>query len=122
MSESRKLTGDAGEAFVAGRLEREGFVILERNWRVRGGEIDIIALDGEELVFVEVRVRGGHVGDAGSSVRHHKLATLMRSARRYVDRHEDLHDRVWRVDVVAIDLRNDGVIQSYQHARNVTLE
>ena len=38
------VTGDAGEAYVAGRLEREGYTILERNWRVRGGEIDIIAL------------------------------------------------------------------------------
>src|SRR5688500_14052776 len=48
---------NAGEAFVTGRLQRDGYRILDRNWRVRGGELDIVALDGEILVFVEVKVR-----------------------------------------------------------------
>jgi len=85
MSDQRRATGEAGEAYVAGRLEREGYRILERNWRIRGGEIDIVALDDDELVFVEVRVRRGQIGDAEGSVNSRKLATLLRAGQRYVD-------------------------------------
>jgi putative endonuclease len=115
-------TGNAGEAFVAGRLERAGYRILDRNWRMRGGELDIVALDGEILVFVEVKVRSGNFAIAEESLDARKLARLMMAAEMYVNRHPELIDHLWRVDFVAITLSVDGVVRRYSHAENVTLE
>jgi putative endonuclease len=114
--------GNAGEAFVAGRLERAGYRILDRNWRIRGGELDIVALDGEVLVFVEVKVRSGHMAVAEESLDYRKLRRLMLAAETYVQAHHDLLDYVWRVDFVAITLSTDGVVLRYNHVENVTLE
>lgn len=122
MADTRRATGEAGEAYVAGRLEREGYTILQRNWHVRGGEIDIIALDRDELVFVEVRVRAGQDGAAEGSVDARKLATLLRAGRRFVVVHQEHEDRIWRIDLVAIDLAPNRSIRSYRHYQNLTLE
>jgi len=116
-------TGNAGEAFVAGRMERAGYRILARNWRVRGGELDIVALDGAVLVFVEVKVRSaGSVSVAEESLDTRKLGRLMMAAELYVEAHPDLVDHLWRVDFVAITLSADGIVQRYSHMENVTLE
>jgi putative endonuclease len=114
--------GNAGEAFVAGRLERAGYQILDRNWRMRGGELDIVALDGDILVFVEVKVRSGNWAVAEESLDARKLGRLMRAAEMYVNLHPELIDRLWRVDFVAITLSSDGVVLRYSHAENLTLE
>lgn len=115
--------GNAGEAFVAGRLERAGYRIVDRNWRIRGGELDIVALDGETLVFVEVKVRTGErIGVAEDSLDSRKLGRLLRAAEMYVESHLEHVDRLWRVDFVAITLSVDGVVRRYSHVKNVTLE
>lgn len=115
--------GNAGEAFVAGRLERAGYRVVNRNWRVRGGELDIVALDGETLVFVEVKVRTGErIGFAEDTLDARKLGRLMRAAQLYVEAHQEHIDRVWRVDFVAITLSQGGVVRRYSHIENVTLE
>ncbi|MBI2869957.1 MAG: YraN family protein, partial [Chloroflexi bacterium] len=54
---SRRDTGQAGEALARRVLEERGYIIIETNYRCAGGEIDIIARDGETLVFVEVRAK-----------------------------------------------------------------
>jgi putative endonuclease len=114
-------TGSAGEAFVAGRLERAGYRILDRNWRVRGGELDLVALDGETLVFVEVKVRsGGSYTTAEDSLDWRQLNRLMVAAERYVQQHEEHYDRVWRVDLVAVTLSRDGAVRRYNHYQNLT--
>jgi putative endonuclease len=115
-------TGNAGEAFVAGRLERAGYRILDRNWRIRGGELDIVALDGEILVFVEVKVRSGGFAVAEESLDVRKLQRLMTTAELYVDVHPEHIDRLWRLDFVAITLSTDGVVRRYSHLENLTLE
>ncbi len=115
--------GNAGEAFVTGRLQRDGYRILDRNWRVRGGELDIVALDGEILVFVEVKVRtDGRVSVAEESLDTRKLGRLMMAAEMYVESHPELLDRLWRVDFVAITLAANGTVRRYSHIENVTLE
>jgi putative endonuclease len=115
--------GNAAEAFVAGRLCRAGYDILDRNWRVRGGELDIVAIDREVLVFVEVKARTGErfsVAEEALSLR--KLNRLMLAAELYVEAHPELIDHVWRVDFVAITLSADGAVERYSHVENVTLE
>ena len=114
--------GSAGEAFVAGRLERAGYRILDRNWRVRGGELDIVALEGEILVFVEVKVRSSSLTVAEESLDVRKLRRLMMAAEIYVQTHPELLDYLWRVDFVAITLSADGVVLRYNHIENLTLE
>ncbi|HEY4685902.1 MAG TPA: YraN family protein, partial [Dehalococcoidia bacterium] len=55
----RRRFGDFGERVAASHLEAKGYRILERNWSVREGEIDLIASRGDDLIFVEVRSRRG---------------------------------------------------------------
>ena len=116
-------TGSAGEAFVAGRLERSGYRILDRNWRVRGGELDLVTLDGETLVFVEVKVRsGGSYTAADDSLDWRQLNRLMVAAERYIQLHEEHYDRVWRVDLVAVTLSSAGTVLRCNHYQNLTEE
>lgn len=120
---SRTEIGAAGENFVAGWLTRHGYQIRDRNVRYRGGELDIVAVDDNELVFVEVRVRtGSRFGSAAETVDERKLTTLMRAAERYRERHEEVSDMIWRIDLVAITLRANGSVEALDHHPNLTLE
>jgi putative endonuclease len=123
MAPGRTETGSAGEAFVAGRLQRAGWKILDRNWRTRGGELDIVALDGDVLVFVEVRVRSGdRVVAAEETVGRTKIARLMRAAEVYVAAHPQLSEHIWRVDFVAVTLGSNGAVRRYNHFANLELD
>jgi putative endonuclease len=123
VSLTRTESGAAGEAYVAGRLARDGYVLLDRNWRIRGGELDIVALDGEMLVFIEVKVRTGErAGRAEDSVAASKLTALYGAAQQYLVRHPQHRERVWRVDLVAVTLDRDRSIRRYQHYQNLTLD
>ena len=57
MTEDRKKLGERGEDAAAAFLDRIGMTVVERNWRTTAGEVDIIALDGDEVVFCEVKTR-----------------------------------------------------------------
>lgn len=80
--------GTAGQDFEqAGAvwLQKQGLTIVERNWRCRFGEIDLIARHGSVLVFVEVRARrSSRYGGAGASIVMAKRQRLLRSARQYL--------------------------------------
>lgn len=77
--------GREAETAAAGFLEKQGLHILERNYRVRGGEIDLICRDGSTLVFVEVRARSRQdFGGAGASITRHKQARLLLAALHYL--------------------------------------
>lgn len=94
----RAVRGAAAEAAAARLLERHGLVILARNYRIRGGEIDLVAADGPTLVFVEVRLRTStRFGGAAASITGLKQARILRAARHYVLR---APDRPCRFDVV----------------------
>jgi putative endonuclease len=79
--------GEDGEAIAAQFLERRGLRLIERNYRCRYGEIDLIARDGATLVFVEVRMRSAdRYGGAAGSITAAKRARLLRAARHYLAR------------------------------------
>ncbi len=82
-----RLRGAGAEEAAAAFLARQGLDILERNYRCRLGEVDIVARDGEVLVFVEVRARSGLAfGGAAASVDARKQARLAAAARHYLAR------------------------------------
>lgn len=77
--------GQAAEARAARHLESRGLRIIERNYTCRHGEIDLIARDGETLVFVEVRARSSNAfGGAAASITAAKRAKLTRTALHYI--------------------------------------
>lgn len=120
---SRTELGAAGEAFAAAWLAERSFRILDRNVRYRGGEIDIIALDGDELVIVEVRLRSGtRFGRAAETIDSRKLAFLLRAAGRYRQEHPEVEEMIWRIDLIAITRAENGTIESVEHHQNLTLD
>jgi putative endonuclease len=85
---SRKQTGAAAEDLAASFLTCQGLEVVERNYRVRGGEIDLICQEGTTLVFVEVRLRSNqHYGGAAASITTTKQRRLILAARHYLQTH-----------------------------------
>jgi len=98
---SSKLRGEHAEERAAAHLRRQGLQILERNYRCRGGEIDLICNDSGQLVFVEVRFRSrGDFGGALESIDCRKQRRLIAAARHYLA--GEGRERPCRFDVVAI--------------------
>lgn len=100
--------GAWGEQVAAAYLESRGFSVLERNFRSREGEIDIVARDGDCLVFVEVRTRSGSgFGSPEESVTAAKKRKLVEVAQAYLQSRPGLPPS-WRIDVVAVELGPRG--------------
>ena len=103
MTVARQIMGKSGEDLAVAELERRGYAVLERRYRTRHGEIDIIARDGETTVFVEVKARRtAEFGTAAEAVTAQKQRRLASMALDYLTRHR-LSNRPCRFDVVAID-------------------
>jgi len=99
---NRIATGKNGEELAVQYLEKQGYAIVERNYRVRAGEIDIIARDGEFLVFVEVKTRrSNRFGSPFEAVDFRKQQQIIRVARMYLARHGGENYAV-RFDVAAV--------------------
>lgn len=99
---SRKATGNHAEGVAARYLMSHGVNILERNVFSRGGEIDLVGVDNETLVFFEVRYRGsGSLAGAAESITYTKQKRLLRAAAFYLHKH-GLWNAYSRIDVIAI--------------------
>lgn len=93
--------GEPAESLAAAFLEREGLKILERNYRCRFGEIDLVAASGAALVFVEVRARQSEAfGGAAGSITAAKRRRIVAAARHYLAKHRV--NRACRFDVVLV--------------------
>lgn len=109
----RKSLGIEGENIACSYLQKKGYSILERNFRCRAGEIDIIASIGPEIVFVEVKTRRNtDFGEPYLSVNHRKQAKLQKTALYYISK---MQNDGWdyRFDVISI-VRTDTNI-SVEH-------
>jgi len=115
--DARQSLGKAGEDLACGELTRRGYAILERRYRTRYGEIDIIARSGETLVFVEVKARAGaEYGGGGDAVTRWKQQRIVRMAIDFLARRRWL-DQPCRFDVVTVDFEDgDPRIEVYPHA------
>ena len=101
-NDSPAQLGRWGEEAAAAELERRGYVILARNYRCRGGEADLVADHGEDLVFVEVKARSSLAhGLPRDAVGWTKQQRLARAAEHYCHQH-DIDDRPIRFDVVEV--------------------
>ena len=99
--------GARAEDLCAGLMRAAGLVLVERNWRCRHGEIDLIAEERGTLVFAEVRMRSGPgFGGAGESVTAAKRRRLLAAARLYLSRRTDTP---CRFDVFLVDGASSNV-------------
>lgn len=112
--DGRRSLGAAGEAAAAEHLKRAGYRILERNLRSRYGEIDIVAQEGNDLVFVEVRTRASRSMTPEESITPAKARRLARLGMRYVQEHH-LESAAWRIDVIAIERDQAGAQIRLEH-------
>ncbi|MGB5708649.1 MAG: YraN family protein [Arenicellales bacterium] len=95
--------GKEVEDFALRYLEREKFRLLERNFHCKGGELDLIMTDRDELVFVEVRYRGSvDFGDGIESVDRHKQRKLRIAAETWLQRNPQITFRGCRFDVISV--------------------
>jgi putative endonuclease len=109
--------GRKAEDAAAAYLERRGLTVVERNWRSKAGEVDIVSLDGECVVFVEVKARQRkRSGTPEEAVSERKQRTLCRVAIEYLSR-AGLEDVPVRFDVVAITRAGKGRAR-LRHHRN----
>jgi len=110
--------GALGEKIAAEYLAGVGYVIRERNFRTREGEIDIIAEKDDYLVFIEVRTRRSHsFGTPEESVTAKKKERLIALAQAYMEGRIDLPPS-WRIDVVALELTRDGKVSRLELIEN----
>jgi putative endonuclease len=117
MSGARQSLGRQGEDLACAALEARGYTILARRYRRRGGEVDIVALDGPTVVFVEVKTRrGSRYGVGADAVTIGKRRRIVATATDFLARHGRLASPC-RFDVVAIDMAADRpVVELYRNA------
>lgn len=121
MGNARTRFGEIGEDLAVRELERQGYAVLARRYRRRGGEIDIVARDGPAVVFIEVKARDGQAfGAAAEAVTALKRQRLVATARDFLARHR-LHDRPCRFDVVTVQVTGEQPrIELFRNAFDAT--
>jgi putative endonuclease len=115
---ARQQLGALGERLAAEHLERLGFRIVERNFRTRFGELDIVAFDGTVLAFCEVKTRrfGPGGGMALEAVRPHKRRQVRRMAFSWLrERTERPYARDLRFDAIGVTFDLNGRLVSIEH-------
>lgn len=119
---ARQRLGDSGERHAARLLEERGHRVVARQWRCVAGELDLVTLDGDELVFVEVRTRrGGRYGTPEESIDSRKAARLVVLGAHFLGAHPEHDARIWRVDLVALVLDRAGrIVRATHHVNAVT--
>ena len=116
MSLFKKLLGQEGEERAAKYLIEQGYRILERNYRTRSGEIDLIALHKGEVVFVEVKTRTSDAfGAPELAVNPRKRLRMVKTALGYL-KYKKLHQMPCRFDVVAISSAVGQKVELIQNA------
>jgi putative endonuclease len=123
MTNTRMALGRRGEELAAVYLAELGYETVARNWRTRRGELDLVARDGEWLVFVEVRARrieraasAPMLGRPEDSVTPRKQLQLVAMADAYL--FQMPWDGPWRIDVIALEIRQDGSVARLNHVRD----
>ncbi len=110
--------GRLGEELASRYLEEQGYVVCEMNYRCAVGEVDIVALDGECLAFVEVRTRRSkRFGSAVESITRAKQRKLIEVAETYLQEHGSSTGD-WRIDVVSVQMSHQGAVEHIDLIKN----
>lgn len=121
MGGDHRVLGKTGEDAAAQYLTKKGYRILHRNYRTRLGEIDIIAQDGETVVFVEVKSRrGNQFGSPEEAVGEKKIQRLQRCGELFLSGKEFDHLPA-RIDVISVLVSESGEPAHVDQIVNVTL-
>lgn len=122
MTTEKQNIGKLGEDIAVKYLENHGYKILGRNYRKPWGEIDIVAQQGHELVFVEVKTqRIGFGWRPEENITRHKKHQLSRIINTYLKQSQMCGVVDWRIDVVAIELDFETKNAKIEHIENVLL-
>lgn len=114
------MLGKKGEDFASSYLTQKGYHILNRNFKGRPGELDIVALHHNTLVFVEVKTRvGREFGLPEEAVHPRKLQEIIHTAEYFCLLHPN-YPKALRIDVIAIEYDSLGQIAALRHIVNVT--
>jgi len=107
---SNKFLGEIGEKVAAEYLESQGYRIIENNYKCKLGEIDIIAVDKDTIVFIEVKTRSSDTyGQPGEAVNYHKQKKIVQTALSYISS-KKLFNWMSRFDVVEVIIDNDRIV------------
>ncbi|MER2136841.1 MAG: YraN family protein [Arthrobacter sp.] len=116
---AKDLLGRSGEELAARYLAAAGYDVLERNWRCRQGEIDLVARDGNTLVIAEVKTRSSlDYGHPFEAVNAAKLARLYLLAAAWTREHPALRTG-WRVDAVSVLLPGGDQPPVIEHLKGI---
>ncbi len=114
----RHHLGAAGERLAAEHLTRRGFRVVERNYRTRWGELDIVAFDGRTLAFCEVKTRcaGGSAGGPFEAIGPNKQARVRKMAGSWlIERRDHPHADLVRFDAIGVTFDGTGDLVALEH-------
>ncbi len=115
----RQATGQAAERLACTHLEQQGLRLLERNWHCRSGELDLVMLDGDTVVFVEVRYRKHAAwGGALESVDARKRSKLISAAQQFLHKETRWSKHPCRFDVIAISAEGSQAMAQLNWLQN----
>lgn len=115
-----KDTGNYGEELACKYLKKLGYKILERNYRIRGGEIDIVCKDKDTLVFVEVKTRyTREFGSPADAMTFWKIKALLKTAKFYIQK-INWGEKEYRLDFVSVDFSDNPEDPKIELIRNIT--
>ncbi len=99
-----QIAGRQAERHAEKYLHRQGLTTLNKNYQCRFGELDLIMQDGDELVFIEVRLRSKQgFGSGADSITYHKQQRLTATAKHYLTQHSRGLNQYCRFDVISVD-------------------
>ncbi len=111
-------TGQIGENIAKEYLEKNGYKVIEQNYKTKYGEIDLVAKKGNELVFVEVRTKKGeNFGTPEETINKKKLRKLWGNAKAYAARKK--WQGSYRIDAVCLVLKYDNATERINHYENI---
>jgi putative endonuclease len=118
MTSHKQALGRWGEETAVRFLVQNGYIILARNIHTAGGELDIVALKEEAVIFVEVKTRSSNAfGFPEQAVTPRKQARMQRAAEFYFEQHPNSPE-TWQFDIIAITCKI-GVLPEIEHFENV---
>jgi putative endonuclease len=116
----QKKIGDFGESLAADYLQRKGYLLLDRQYTTRYGELDLVMQELDTVVFVEVKTRTSSTyGLPEVSITAEKIEKIQNAALLWLQAHPCAPDD-WRVDAVAVLLDHQNALRDLQHFANIT--